>query len=134
MREVFLTKEKISFLLVGGFNTIFGYAVFAANYSLFGKYIGSVGALISSHLVSASIAYLLFRKFVFVDSERGTKSYFRFHSVYIVPLLSNIFALPALIALFNLSAYLAQALFSAGWIIVSYVTHKRFTFKSAKKE
>jgi putative flippase GtrA len=125
-----LKSEKLRFLAIGAINTFLGIGLFSLTYFYLGTTLGYVGSLISGYLLSSTIAFFLFRKFVFTFEQKhgGLSSYFRFHVVYLLPLAFNILALPLLIELGGLNPYVAQIFFSATWIIYSYFGHSRFTF------
>ena len=124
------SSEKLRFLVIGAINTFFGIALYFLMYLCFGSTLGYIGSLLAGYLVSSTIAFFLFRKFVFTSerSNRGISAYFKFHLVYILPLTFNILSLPALVELGGLNPYVAQVVFSLTWIIYSYVSHTRFTF------
>lgn len=123
-----LNHQKVRFLLVGGFNTGFGYGMFILTNTIIGHYLGYVASLILAQIISASMAYVLFQRFVFTTAVRGVKSFLKFQSVYVVPLLANILVLPILVEVFNWQIYVAQAAFSAAWIVSSFFVHKKFSF------
>ena len=124
-----ISKQKIRFLLVGGFNTLFGYFMFLFVNLVIGPYFGYVSSLVIAQIISASVAYKLFQRFVFTDGSKGFKAYARFQSVYIVPLAANMVVLPVLVEFFSLEIYIAQAAFSTGWIVASFFVHKNFSFR-----
>ena len=96
-----ISKQKIRFLLVGGFNTLFGYFMFLFVNLVIGPYFGYVSSLVIAQIISASVAYKLFQRFVFTDGSKGFKAYARFQSVYIVPLAANMVVLPVLVEFFS---------------------------------
>lgn len=122
-------NQKLRFLTVGGFNTVFGYAMFSLDYFLLGKHIGYVGSLITSHLIASWVAYVLFTRVVFTTGSRGVVAYLRFQSAYVIPLLLNAICLPLLVATLMVNVYLAQAVFASGWTIASFFVHKYFSFR-----
>lgn len=124
----YLSQEKIRFLLVGGFNTAFGYLLFASIQFTIGKSITFFGSLYLSHAIGSSIAFVLYRRFVFPVQGQLLKDFLKFQSVYLVPLISNTFLLPAIILIFNLNAYVAQAISMVILTVVSYFGHKYFSF------
>ena len=121
-------SEKMRFLLVGGYNTAFGYCFFVALIFLFGDQVHYLIILPISHLVSVSNAYFAYRLFVFPDATRGLKSYLRFHSVYLASLGFGMIALPLLVELAGLSPAFAQGILLAVIVVFSYFLHKQFSF------
>lgn len=123
------TDERVRFLLVGGFNTFFGFAVFSALQFSVGSVITIFGSLYISHAISSTVAFFLYRHFVFTVSGHFWRDFARFQSVYAVPLLTNTLLLPVIIVVFHVNPYVAQATTIVVLTIVSYFGHKFFSFK-----
>lgn len=124
--------ERVRFLVVGGINTAFGYAVFAALYLDAGQRIGYLGSLYISYVVGVSLAFVLHRRVTFRAHETGGNpvlDFLRFASVYVVSLAVNTIGLPLLVELGHLPALEAQAIMVVVTTIISYVGHKYFSFR-----
>lgn len=121
-------SEKVRYLLVGGYNTLFGYALFVALVLGLGDWLHYLVVLVISHLIAVTNAYYAYRMFVFRDAATGLRSYFRFQSVYIATLGFNALALPLLVEVVHLGAILAQGIVTIFTVVVSYALHKRFSF------
>lgn len=124
-----LKDERVRFLLVGGFNTAFGFAVFSVLQYTVGSEITIFGSLYISHVVASMVAFSLYRRFVFSVNGNYWRDLVRFQSVYLVPLLINTILLPIIISVLGLNPYLAQAVTTVVLIIFSYFGHKFFSFK-----
>lgn len=125
-------QERIRFLVVGGINTVFGYAVFALLYVTAGHVIGYLGSLYLSYVVGVSLAFVLHRRVTFRAHETGGSpvlDFLRFASVYVVALAVNTVGLPLLVEFGHLPALIAQAIMVAVTTVVSYVGHKYFSFR-----
>lgn len=125
-------QERIRFLVVGGVNTVFGYAVFAGLYLAAGQRIGYLGSLYISYVVGVSLAFVLHRRVTFRAHETGGNpvlDFVRFASVYVVSLAVNTIGLPLLVELGHLPALGAQAIMVVVTTIISYVGHKYFSFR-----
>lgn len=122
-------KEKFRFLLVGGFNTVFGFAVFSVLEITLGSKISYFGSLYGAHIISSTLAFILYRTVVFPVTGPWLRDYYRFQLVYVVPLLVNTFLLPFFVALIHLDVLVAQAVTTVILTIVSYVGHKYFSFR-----
>ena len=129
-----LTKQKFRFLIVGGFNTFFGYAAFAITHVSFGAFVGYLGALLIAHAISSTMAFALYKRFVFLEGQHGLTTYLKFQSVYVTPLVANLVALPLLVEILNCPVLLAQAGFSIAWVGLSFVIHKRYTFRVVSRK
>lgn len=123
------TNEKFRFLVTGAFNTIIGFLVFSAIQFTLGKYITYIGSLYVSHFLTSTVAFFVYRKYVFVVKGQLFKDYWRFQTVYILPLLANTFLLPAIVLSTHVNVYFAQAIATILLTILSYLGHKYFSFQ-----
>ncbi len=121
--------EKINYLLVGGWNTVFGYLAFVALYYLFSHRIHYLIILVISNILSITNAYLGYKSFVFKTSGNYLQEYIRFYIVYGTALAINIIVLPVLVEIFRISPVVGQAAFMFLNVIFSYIGHKNFSFK-----
>lgn len=121
--------ERIRYLMVGGFNTAFGYAVFVAVQLLAGSVIGYLGSLYTAHVLASIVAYVLHRKVVFRVTGNVLIDFLRFQSVYVVSLVANTALLPLLVEVFGWNVYIAQALIVFVTVVVTFVGHKYFSFR-----
>lgn len=128
-------QERIRFLLVGGINTVFGYAVFTALYLAAGHVIGYLGSLYISYVVGVSLAFVLHRRVTFRAHETGghpVLDFLRFASVYVVSLAVNTIGLPLLVEFGHLPALGAQAIMVVVTTVISYLGHKYFSFRRGR--
>lgn len=124
-----LGDERVRYLLVGGFNTAFGYAVFVIVQFFFGQWIGYFASLYSAHLIASIVAFTLHRRVVFRVSGNVIIDFLRFQSVYIVALAINTVMLPLLVEVFHWNVYLAQASIVFVTVVVTFAGHKYFSFR-----
>ena len=122
-------SEKINYLLVGGWNTLFGFLAFALLYYWLGRAIHYVVLLVIANLLSISNAYISYKLFVFRTAGNYLKEYLRFYVVYGVAFLLNIALLPLCVELFRLSPVIAQAGLMFINVVFSYFGHKNFSFR-----
>lgn len=148
-------RQKIAYLFAGGWNTLFGYLCFAFLWTMLGPtftataqaYIDAASAagtlpswvpsattlatwavLIINFFPGTANAYVTYKYFVFRTKGGVLRELPRFSVVYVVTLLANMFALPALIHAFDLNPYVAQAIFTVAVVITSYLGHRYFSF------
>ncbi len=128
----------LRYLLVGGFNTAFGYSTFAGlNYFLTGRVpypymVASVG----SSIASITVAFFGYKLFVFKTKGNALREYLRTYVVYGSSALLGLVLLPILVALLNLVTtrqllvpYIAQALTIPLVVVASYLGHREFSFR-----
>jgi putative flippase GtrA len=133
--------QRVAFLLVGGFNTGFGFVLFVAFDLTVGQWldtevnetIGSLGTLFCAHVIGVLIAFVLYRRFVFVVHGHVWRDLARFWSVYLVSIGINAVVLPILVNI-GWNRILAQLSILVVTVAISYVGHKRFSFKRTDSE
>ena len=123
------SSQKIRYLVIGGYNIVFGYGCFALLWWLFGQQLHYIVLLTISHILSVINAYLGYRLFVFQTKGKWLKEFFKFNVVYLGTFTINLVALPVLIEEFKLHALIAQALIIVITVLASYVMHNKITFK-----
>ena len=127
-------RSKILYLIVGGWNTVFGFGAFALLYHLCSDWIHTTVILTFSYILSITNAYICYKIFVFKTKGGVIREYFRFYVVYGGAFMINLVLLPVLMNVLILSAYMSQALITIMTIVGSYIMHKRFTFNRLRNE
>jgi putative flippase GtrA len=122
-------SEKFRFLLVGGYNTVFGYGLFGALIWLAGDRIHYLAILVLSHLVAVTNGYFAYQFFVFRDAPIGLASYARYHVVNLANLGFGAVGLSLLVELAHMTPLAAQALLVVAGVILSYILHKQYSFR-----
>lgn len=128
-----LDTEKIRFLIVGAFNTAFGFGTFVLVQIWIGQRVTYIGSLYISHLIGSIVAFNLYRRFVFPVSGNTFRDFLKFQTVYIFPLLVNTFLLPFFVALLHWNVFVSQAITTVLLTISSYLGHKYFSFRRKKE-
>jgi putative flippase GtrA len=127
----FITKheQKIRYLMIGGWNTVFGYGVFAGLYFWLSNSVHYLFILSLSYIISITNAYIGYKLFVFKTRGNILREYFRFYLVYGVSFIFNLAMLPLFVETLRINMYVAQAIVTLITILASYVLHKNFSFK-----
>ena len=120
--------EKLQYLAVGAFNTVFGYAIWAALYALLSHHVGYAPILVISYTIATANAYVWYRFVVFRSHNRVWRELPRFSSVYVATMLVNLIAFPLAVRWLPWNAYAIQAVFGVAVVVASYVAHKYFSF------
>ena len=142
MKQIFdhlwLTHQtKVRFVLVGVWNTIFGYLVFVGLDYLFNlffspRYVAYMSAAVLANIIAILNAYI-FHKFVtFRSPLRGLAiipEFVRFFSMYLFSFFLGLVLLPVFVELFHLDPKIAGALLIPITVIISYLGHSRFSFR-----
>jgi putative flippase GtrA len=127
-------REKILYLITGGWNTVFGYGSFALLYYYLSGHINYLIILTISYVISITNSYISYKLLVFRTKGGVIREYLRFYVVYGGSFLVNIVLLPLMIERYKLNAYLSQACIVMVTIMASYLMHKKFTFKRNRYE
>lgn len=128
-----ITDQRVAFLIVGGLNTVIGFAWFTVFLYTVGTVLGYIAALICAWVASVLCAFVLYRRLVFHVTGNVLVDLLRFTTVYLVSLAINLVLLPLLVELGGLHPLLAQALIVIVTTIVSYVGHRYFSFRRGKE-
>ena len=126
-------REQILYLVVGGWNTLFGYGVFVALYAWLGDDVPAAAIIVASWAISVANAYLGYRYLVFRSHGRILRELPRFSAVYLLTMAVNLLVFPLAMRLLPLNAYAVQALFTVAVVITSYVGHKHFSFRGGQE-
>jgi putative flippase GtrA len=126
------------YILVGGFNTVFGYGIFALlNWSFtgLGSYSYMYAAVLGS-LISITVAFLGYKWFVFRTRGNYLREWVRCLGVYGSSTLIGLVGLPILVPILRShlrnpgqASYLAAAILTIVSVIFSFVGHKNISFR-----
>ena len=122
-------RKEVRYLIVGGWNTLFGWAVFVALQLGVGATIGYMAVLVIAQIISIVNAYLCYRWLVFRVQGSWWLDFFRFSTVYWIVFGINVVALPVLVSVIGMNVIVAQTLFLIVTVIASYIAHNRFSFR-----
>lgn len=130
-------QMKIRFVLVGLWNTIFGYLVFVGLDYLFNlfftpRYIAYMSAAFLANILAILNAYIFHKLVTFKSPLRGfaiIPEFMRFFSMYLFSFFLGLVLLPVFVELFHLDPKIAGAMFIPITTIISYLGHSRFSFR-----
>lgn len=122
-------KDKILYVIVGIWNTVFGYASFALLYNILNVATNYVVIISLSYVLSITNAFVGYRYFVFKSKGGFFREYLRFYLVYGVAYIFNLVSFPVLVQYLNINAYLSQIIINIIVVMSSYVLHKNYSFK-----
>ncbi len=132
------SSEVVRYLVVGGFNTIFGYGMFAVLNWLFTGH-GSYSYLLASFLASLiaiTIAFLGYKWFVFKTRGNYFVEWIRCVGVYGTTMLIGLAGLPVLVPILRRhlhqperASYIAAAIMTVITVLFSFFAHKNISFR-----
>jgi putative flippase GtrA len=132
VRFYFHRREKLLYLAVGAWNTLFGYGVWALLQFLLGAYLPYLLVLVLAWPIVVMNAYIGYRYIVFRSKGRVLTELPRFSLVYLATLIANIVLLPIALRVMPFSIYVVEALFTMGIVVSSYLGHKYFSFRDGQ--
>jgi putative flippase GtrA len=119
-------------VVVGAWNTLFGYVVWAILQATLGGSLPYVAILLLAWPIAVLNAYLRHRTFVFRSREPIRAELPRFSLVYAATLAANLVILPVAVEVLPLNVYVIQAVFTIAVVGLSYVAHKYYSFGRAR--
>jgi putative flippase GtrA len=130
--------QFLRYILVGGFNTLFGYGFFALlNWSFSG--LGSYSYMYAAglaNLIAITIAFLGYKWFVFRTRGNYLKEWLRCLGVYGSSMLISLVGLPVLVPILRAhlrhtgrASYLAAAILAVVTVLFSFFGHKNISFR-----
>lgn len=126
-----LGDQRVRFLIVGGANTVVGYAAFAAfDLTLFAQVShGHILSLLAAYAVTIVMAFFLYRRFVFHVSGRVLRDFVSFVGVNLFTISLNLVLLELLVSLVGLPSLVAQAIALAATVVVGFFGHREVSFR-----
>lgn len=136
----FKLPEKLRFLLVGGFNTVFAYAVLL----LLNWGIGALNdkqgwhlslalvanvALVVQYILTINVSFVTMRYYVFRSSGNWRLEWLKAWSVYIFIYCINAPILTFLMTICRFEVWLAQGIYLTVSAIITFLLHKYFSFR-----
>ena len=135
--------EVLRYLIVGVWNTVFGYILYAAFVYLYSHFLPHrylpltvVLASVTAKPIGITMAFLCYKHFVFHTHGNYLKEWLRCFAVYGAGMIPELIALPILTRFFLAFAlthrpapYLAGAVITVFTATLSYFGHKTFSFR-----
>jgi putative flippase GtrA len=136
-------QQFVRYILVGGFNTVFGYGLFALlNWLTRG--LGSYNYLyagVLANLIAISVAFLGYKWFVFRTRGNYLVEYIRCFGVYGSSALIGLAGLSILVPILRRmlhhpeeAPYIAAAMMMVVTMMISFLGHKNISFRPKRDE
>jgi putative flippase GtrA len=133
VRFYFRRREQLLYLVVGAWNTVFGYAVWALMQYTLGDTLNYLVIIVLSWPIAVLNAYLGYRYIVFRSRGPILTELPRFSVVYLGTLVANLLLLPITLRVLPFSIYVDQALFLVAVVVSSYLAHKYYSFRGGHR-
>ena len=128
----FKIDSRIRFILVGGYNTVFSFALFCGLEYYLGDDLYHMWILLITHVISICNSFLSLRIFVFASKNNLLHEYIKVNVVYAFYFIGNACLLFIFNDLLHWNIFFAQLLCIIILTIGSYFSHKHFSFKQRK--
>jgi putative flippase GtrA len=135
--------QFVRYIVVGGFNTVFGYGLFALLNWLF-RGLGSYNymyAAVLANVIAISVAFLGYKWFVFQTRGNYLIEWIRCYAVYGSSALIGLASLPIMVPILRhvlhrpgQAPYIAGALLTMVTVLFSFFGHKNFSFRQKQVE
>jgi putative flippase GtrA len=128
------------YLLVGTWNTLFGYCSYAAFVALLDPRVryGYIAAAALSSLVSITVSFLGYKWFVFKTKGNYLREWIRCFAVYSTGIVVGLIILPIVVQALRHGAglgrsapYIGGALLTCFGVLYNFMGHKKFSFRSS---
>jgi len=159
LRRFLPSWQFVRYLIVGGWNTAFGYVTYVVLTWLLSRHIahGYIFAAVLSSIISISVAFLGYKWFVFRTKGNYLREWMRCFMVYGTAALPNLLLLPVVVnaliymlhippgntghatafqlslaymnATFVTAPYIGGAILTATTVLFSFFGHKYFSFR-----
>jgi len=120
--------QPAKYLVVGGWNTLFGMAAYAALYRWFGMHVHYLALLIPANVLAITNAFVCYKLLVFRTRGHWLREYFRCYVVYGSTMLLGAVLMVAFVEGLKLSPVLANCLCIPVTTVVSYLAHRTYSF------
>ncbi len=121
-------RQAFVYLVVGGWNTVFGIGLYALAYSLLGRRINYFELLIPCNIIAITNAYVCYKFFVFRTRGNWLREYLRFYIVYGAAMVIGVVLVAFFVQAFNMQPIIANMLSASVTAACSFFGHKRISF------
>lgn len=129
--ELWKQYDKLRFLIVGGWNFVFGYCQFVFFYWWLSDSWSDLAILVLTNIIGITQSFLTHRYLTFQSNGIWWKEYLKFYAVYGVQALLGMGAFLVFATWLGFDAYITNLVISIVLTIASYWAHKHFSFVSA---
>lgn len=123
-----LKPRLTKYIFVGAWNTFFGYSIGIFLYYSLKNYMHIIVIATIGNIVAITMSFVTYKMFVFNTTGNWLVECFRSYIVYGSSAVLGVILLWILVDIFTVPYCLAQATIILVTIIVSYISHNKYTF------
>jgi putative flippase GtrA len=131
--RAFLADERGRYLLAGGSCSVLYLVVFAAGLRGW-PHVGYLWIVLLAQAVTISVAFPVYRRFVFRSHGRVVPDFARFMSVWVAGLVASVVGVPVLVEFFGVDPLIGQVAAVVVLPVVNYLGHRFLSFRSHRHE
>lgn len=120
--------QRVTFLVVGGINTLLGLLWFVLFHVTVGQLAGYMVTLLCAHVAAVLCAFVLHRRLVFRVRGHVWLDLARFELVNLSALAINAALLPLAVEVVSLAVLPAQLVVTGVTVVLSFFAHRGFSF------
>lgn len=121
-------EQQLRYLIVGGFNTLFGFGVFVALDLTTAQYIGHYVVLTVATVISITAAHACQRTWIWFSRAPYLRELTRFSSVYVVGYFLNLVLLYVAHGRFGAPVLPTQVAITGLLVLGAFLVHRFWTF------
>jgi putative flippase GtrA len=130
--KLWSNSQKFRFLVLGAWNTLFGYAAFAVGYLLLNRWLQYIVIAVLAHAVAVTQSFLTHKFLVFQSAGPWPAEFLRFNLTHAGTFAAGLAGLVILVDACDLHPLVAQAIVLAATVVVGYIAHARFSFSRSR--
>ena len=127
----FKLHQPLRYLIVGGYNTVFAYSIFAVSYYFLQNYLAYNTILFFTFILSFSFVFFLLRFFVFRSTGSIKKELPKTYLTYIFIYFLNALLLYLFVNVVKVTPYMGQLFCTFIIPCITYFILKHFSFKKS---
>jgi putative flippase GtrA len=130
LNDAWRSSEKLRYLAVGIWNTVFAYAAFGSLYLLLHERLHYLLISVMSHVLAVTNAFICQRWLVFHSRSGWFRAFMRFNAVQLLVLCWCLAGLAFLVEVVHLHPLVSQSFIIAVAVIGSYLLNRNYSFRA----
>ena len=124
-----LTNEKLRYLLIGIYNTVFGFSIFFILFFFFYPKYNYIVLLTICHFICITNNFYFYKIYVFKFKKNLVAGYLKFTLVYILFFFLNLLFFELFVQKLEMNLYFSQVIIISIIVFLGYLLNKNFSFK-----
>jgi len=128
LSDIWRDHEKLRYVMVGIWNTVFAYFAFGVIYICFHEQLHYLVVSAMAHFMAVTNAFICQRWLVFKARTHWLGSYVRFNIVNLVILAFSLVSIAILVEFLHRSPLFSQVTVMMASIVIGYLLNRKFSF------